>query len=1039
MLVKAKGQVVKNSEQRLADIIDFFPDATFVIDKEGLVISWNRAMEVLTGVKAEEILGKGDHEYALPFYGIRRPLLIDLVMEPANEDIKSYYTFQRDGEAIVAEIYIPTFKPGGTYLWGKASPIYDTDGNLAGAIESIRDVTEHKMAEMALHENLRFLQHLINAIPSPIFYKDIDGIYRGCNSAFEKYLGKSKDEIVGKSVHDVFPTDLADKYREMDQALFKEPGVQIYESSISYADGTRHDVVFNKSTYTNAKDEVSGLVGVILDITERKKAEMALHENVRFLQHLINAIPSPIFYKDIDGIYRGCNSAFEKYLGLRNDEIIGKSVYDISPPDLADKYREMDRALFDNPGVQVYESSVRYANGTRHDVIFNKSTYTNAEGEVSGLVGVILDITERKRIEDDLRESEEKYRLLVEGQTDLVVKVDTEGRLLFVSPTYCDIFGKTEEELLGRKFMPLVCEEDKEMTAREMEKLYRPPYTCYVEQRAMTKDGWRWLAWADKSVLDNQKHVVAIIGVGRDITESKRVEQELLRAKEAAEAATQAKSDFMANMSHEIRTPMNAVIGMTSLLLDDEDLNPAQRDFIETIRINGDALMVIISDILDFSKMGRENALLEEQSFELRCNVEEALDLVSTGATKKGLNLAYTIENNVPEFIIGDPTRLRQILGNLLNNAVKFTKQGEIKLTVSTQELNGTHEIQFVVQDTGIGIKPQLMDRLFQPFAQVDETVTCKYGGIGLGLAISRKLVELMGGRIWAESLEGIGSSIHFTIKAEAVPHRGKKLIGFQPVLVGKTVLIVEDNRTNRHILGGYAYSWGMLPLIASSGKDALDWIQRGDTFDIAILDMNTPEMDALTLARMIRKYDKTMPLVVLTSMGQRVNSDLFDAYLFKPIKPSQLQKVLTEIIFLKRTRESDRIRKINGKGEINPMKILLAEDNVSSQKVALQMLKRLGYRADVAANGIEVCQSLERQTYDLVLMDVRMPEMDGLEATRIIRQRWPHRGPKIIAITALALQDDRERCLNAGMDDYISKPMRVEELARVLERYHVK
>ena len=913
MLAKAKGLVVKNSEQRLADIIDFFPDATFVIDKEGLVISWNRAMEVLTGVKAEEILGKGDHEYALPFYGIRRPLLIDLVMEPANEDELTYYTFQRDGEAIVAEIYIPTFKPGGIYLWGKASPIYDNEGNLAGAIESIRDVTEHKKTEIALHENLRFLQHLINAIPSPIFYKDTDGIYQDCNLAYEKYLGKSKDKIIGRSVHDVFPTDLADKYREMDQALFKEPGVQIYESSISYADGTRHNVIFNKSTYTNAKDEVSGLVGVILDITERK------------------------------------------------------------------------------------------------------------------------------RIEDDLRESEEKYRLLVEGQTDLVVKVDTEGRLLFASPTYCDIFGKTEEELLGRKFMPLVCEEDREMTAREMEKLRRPPYTCYVEQRAMTKDGWRWLAWADKSVLDNQKNVVAVIGVGRDITESKRVEQELLRAKEAAEAATQAKSDFMANMSHEIRTPMNAVIGMTSLLLDDENLNPEQRDFIETIRINGDALMVIINDILDFSKMGRENALLEEQPFELRCNVEEALDLVSTSATKKGLNLAYTIENNVPEFIIGDPTRLRQILGNLLNNAVKFTKRGEIKLTVSTQELNGTHEIQFVVQDTGIGIKPQLMDRLFQPFSQVDDTVTCKYGGIGLGLAISRKLVELMGGRIWAESLEGIGSTIHFTIKAEAVPHRQKKLTGFQPVLVGKTVLIVEDNRTNRHILGGYAYSWGMLPLIASSGKDALDWIQRGDTFDIAILDMNTPEMDALTLARKIRKYDKTMPLVVLTSLGQRVESNLFDAYLFKPIKPTQLQKVLTDIIFLKGTKESARMHKINDKAEINPTKILLADDNVSSQKVALQMLKRLGYRADMAANGIEVCQALERQTYDLVLMDVRMPEMDGLEATRIIRQRWPNRGPNIIAITAHALQDDKEKCLEAGMDDYISKPVKVEELARVLEKYRLK
>ena len=912
-MAKATGLVIKNSEQCLADIIDFFPDATFVIDKEGLVIAWNRAMEVLTGVEAEEILGKGDHEYALPFYGIRRPLLIDLVLQPANQDVLAYYSWQREGEAVVAETYIPSFKPDGIYLWGKASPIYDSEGNLAGAIESIRDITKRKTAEIALYENLRFLQHLINAIPSPIFYKGIDGIFRGCNSAYEKYLGKRKDEIVGKSVHDIFPQDLADKYREM------------------------------------------------------------------------------------------------------------------------------DRALFNNPGVQVYESSIRYADGTRHDVIFNKSTYANGNNALSGLVGVILDITEHKRIEDNLRESEEKYRLLVEGQTDLVVKVDTEGRFLFVSPTYCDLFGKTEEELLGRTFMPLVFEDDREMTAREMEKLYRPPYTCYVEQRAMTKDGWRWLAWADKSVLDSQKNVIAIIGVGRDITESKRIEHELLRAKEAAEAAAQAKSDFMANMSHEIRTPMNAVIGMTSILLDDEDLTPEQKEFIETIRVNGDALMVIINDILDFSKMEREDAVLEEQPFELRCNVEEALDLVSASAAMKGLNLAYTFNKDVPEFIIGDPTRLRQILGNLLNNAVKFTGHGEVKLTVSAQELNGTHEIHFAVQDTGIGIKPELMNRLFQPFAQVDETVTCKYGGIGLGLAISRKLVELMGGRIWVESEAGIGSTFHFTIRASIAPHSQKILAGVQPRLVGKSVLIVDDSRTNRHILGGYAYSWGMAPLIAASGKDALAWIERGDTFDLAILDINMPEMDSVTLARKIRKYDKTMPLVVLTTIGQRVDSNLFDAYLFKPIKPSRLLKVLMNIIFQQEARESAHISKVHEEAQISPMKILLAEDNVSSQKVALQMLKRLGYRADVAANGIEVCQALERQAYDLVLMDVRMPEMDGLEATRIIQQRWPDNRPKIIAVTAYALEGDRNTFIEAGMDDYISKPLKVEELARVLEKYSLK
>jgi len=269
-------------------------------------------------------------------------------------------------------------------------------------------------------------------------------------------------------------------------------------------------------------------------------------------------------------------------------------------------------------------------------------------------------------------------------------------------------------------------------------------------------------------------------------------------------------------------------------------------------------------------------------------------------------------------------------------------------------------------------------------------------------------------------------------------PYRQKTLAGVQPRLVGKSVLIVDDNRINRHILGGYAYSWGMTPLIAASGKDALGWIQRGDTFDLAILDINMPEMDGVTLARKIRKYDKTMPLVVLTTISQRVDFEIFDAYLFKPIKPSQLLKVLMDII-QREARELAQITKVHEEAQIDPMKILLAEDNVSSQKVALQMLKRLGYRADVAANGIEVCQALERQAYDLVLMDVRMPEMDGLEATKIIRQRWPDNRPKIVAITAYALEGDRKKCLEAGMDDYISKPLKVEELARVLEKYCIR
>lgn len=782
-------------------------------------------------------------------------------------------------------------------------------------------------------------------------------------------------------------------------------------------------------------------------LNKHEETEQALLEREAVYKSLIESLPLNVFRKDLRGRFVDGNQRFCDTLGKPWSVIHGKTDADFFPEEQSQKYRRDDTHVMEMGAVLEDVEAYFKPSGEKLYVQVLKAPVRDAQGEIVGVQGMFWDVTERMRANESARRSDERFRKLVQSSLIGVMVADLDGRILDANAAFLSIVGYQAEDLASGalRWDNITPEDQRAGDAKAIEQLQRDGTSQPWEKEYIHKLGHRVPVLLGVTMLERGGSECICFVV--DITPQKQTEQELKAAKQAAEAANQAKSQFLANMSHEVRTPMNAIIGITELVLN-TPLQPKQAEYLRMVSQSADSLLAVINDVLDFSKVESGRVELEQVAFGLRDCLGDAVKSLALRSHEKGLELALDIQLATPDWLVGDAGRLRQIVINLVGNSIKFTSRGEVVVQVGVKsQTDHQVELQFCVSDTGIGIPPEKQEKVFEAFEQADASTTRHYGGTGLGLAIVRRLVELMGGRTWVESRVGEGSRFYFTARLEICddapverpqPRRG--------ALKGTRALVVDDNATNRRIVEEILASWEVQSTCCASAAEAIQQLRTafrgGKPFELLLSDLNMPEMDGFMMLEQIRRDPSLAGIVaILLTSSDRAQDAMrcaqlgVEQRLMKPIKQSELHDAILDAMGIEVRTAGAGLAADAALPTTRPLRILLAEDSLVNQRLAVGLLERHGHRITIANNGREALEMAAQDGFDVILMDVQMPELDGLSATQQIRERERTTGRHvpIVAMTAHALKGDRERCLAAGMDEYVSKPVRERQLLTAL------